>query len=210
VVSRADIWRQRIQRGQARLASRQDPRARLLERVVGAPTAEFRQWLEQPLAAAAVLVGLIERPDGPVVLLTERAAHLTHHPGQISFPGGSLGADETPIDAALREAAEEVGLASAQAQLLGTLPAQMTGSGFSVAPVVALLADDFEPVADPAEVASVFELPLSTMTLPGRRQRTAHERRGTRFESEEFHWMEYRIWGATAHILIDLLEVIDE
>jgi 8-oxo-dGTP pyrophosphatase MutT (NUDIX family) len=210
VASRADIWRQRIQRGQSRLASRQDPRARLLERVVGAPSTEFRQWLEQPLAAAAVLVGLIERPGGPVVLLTERAAHLTHHPGQISFPGGSQNADETLVDAALREAAEEVGLARSQASLLGTLPTQMTGTGFSVAPVIALLADDFEPVADPAEVATVFELPLAPIAMPGNRQRTAHERRGTRFESEEFTWMHYRIWGATAHILVDLLEVINE
>jgi 8-oxo-dGTP pyrophosphatase MutT (NUDIX family) len=202
-------WRRRIQRGQSRLAVAEDPKARLLERVVGTPSAEFHAWLAQPLATAAVLVGLIERPGGPVVLLTERAAHLTHHPGQIAFPGGSLAAAESPADAALREACEEVGLPSTQVSVLGQLPPQMTGSGFIVSPVMALLADDFVPVPDPAEVAAVFELPVRRLRSAGWR-RITHERRGTRFSSDELLWSGYRIWGATAHILADFLEVIDE
>jgi 8-oxo-dGTP pyrophosphatase MutT (NUDIX family) len=165
----------------------------LLQRVIGTPTDDFRAWLDLPLSAAAVLVGLLERPDGPAVLLTERAAHLAHHPGQISFPGGRLNAGETVEQAALREAAEEVGLRSGQAEILAELPAQMTGSGFAVTPVLALLAGDFEPQPDPAEVASVFELPLAHLRSGRSRREFAHQRSGTRFLSEEFAYGPHRI-----------------
>ena len=208
MASRAEIWRRRLLRGREQSRQPRDPRERLLQRVVGTPSPDFNAWLEAPLAQAAVLVGLIEREAGPAVLLTERARHLPRHAGQISFPGGRLNEGESVQQAALREADEEVGLNPSQVSIVDRLPDQLTGTGFAVAPILAVLAADFEPQPDPAEVASVFELPLAHISETNRR-RVEHERWGTQFVSEEFDFEGRRIWGATATILIDLMKELD-
>lgn len=208
MASRAEVWRRRLLRGRESSGQPHDPRERLLQRVVGTPSADFYSWLDAPLSPAAVLVGLIEREAGPAVLLTERALHLPRHAGQISFPGGRLNEGESVQQAALREADEEVGLSPTQVNIIDRLPDQLTGTGFAVAPILAVVAADFEPRPDPTEVASVFELPLAHIGETSRR-RVAHERWGTQFVSEEFDYQGHRIWGATATILIDLMKDLD-
>lgn len=208
MASRADAWQRRIRR---RLADPPpaDARALLCRRIVGPASPELDARLAEPARAAAVLIGLMERGGGPGLLLTHRAWHLPYHPGQIALPGGRLMANESPEAAALREAGEEVGLAAGQVELLGRLPAQLTGTGFEVTPVVGWLDPGFEPVPDPAEVQSVFEVPIGHLLAAGNRQRRIQVRWGTRFVSDEFYFEAHRIWGATAAILNHFFEVID-
>lgn len=187
-----------------------DAKTMLLANVVGEPSEELQALLCAPNQEAAVLVGLVERPGGIHLLLTERAIHLEHHPGQISFPGGRLtDTNEDYIAAALREASEEVGLPPHQVDVLGRLPPRLTGTGFSVTPVVGWLADAFVAEPDPAEVKSAFEAPLEHLLKAENQRCMTRERFGTRFISYEFYFAQHRIWGATAAILAQLFEVID-
>ena len=189
----------------------QDPAARLLERVIGAPTPELLAEIAAPRREAAVLLGLVDRGSGPAVLLTERAAHLAQHPGQISFPGGGLrSGGEDVVAAALREAEEEVGLAASQVEVAGSMPAQLTVTGFRVTPVVGWLDAGFVPRPDPAEVQATFEVPLAHLLAPGNRRQEIRERHGSRFHTDVFVYERFRIWGATAAILSRFLEVIHE
>lgn len=186
-----------------------DAGAALRARIVGAPSPEFSAWLEGPHRAAAVLLGLVERRDGPRVLLTERARHLADHPGQVSFPGGRLQHGESPEQAALREAHEEVALAPMQVEVLGQLPEQLTGTGFVVTPVVGWIDPGFEARPDPAEVQAVFEVPLAHLRAPASRRRSERVRWQTRFVTDEYRYERFLIWGATAAILRHFLEIIE-
>lgn len=164
---------------------------------------------ETALRPAAVLVGLVPRSTGWTVLLTLRHAGLRHHAGQVSFPGGRIEADDAgPAQAALREAQEEVALPPAQAEPLGWLDPLATITGFRVLPLVARLHPDIAPVADPREVAEVFEVPLDYLLDPANLQRLAVDYRGrTRYVLEyQPHVEGARIWGATASILHNLID----
>lgn len=210
MASSAEVWRRRIEQRLGGLPDDIKPADALLEHVVGAASAELQAVLAAPARAAAVLVGLIEREESIRVLLTERAAHLAHHPGQISFPGGRLDeSDADPVAAALREAWEEVGLAAPDVEVLGRLPPRLTGTGFAVTPVVGWLASSFEARPDPAEVNCAFEVPVEHLLAPGSLRQTTRERYGTRFRVGEYRYGTHRIWGATAAILTQFLEVID-
>ncbi len=152
--------------------------------------------------AAAVLVGL---EPGRGVWLTRRDARLPTHAGQVSFPGGKVEAgDGSVADAALREAAEEIGLARRDAEVLGRMDDFVTGSGFHIAPVVALLRPGMRYVAAPAEVAEVFCLPFAVLMDVAAPQR----RRAVWAGGERGFWVwfygDHVIWGATAKILVDL------
>lgn len=166
--------------------------------------------------AAAVLMALIERPDGIAVLFTERSPHLVDHAGQISFPGGRVeAADRDPVATALREADEELGLPPASVQVLGALPVHLTGTGFSVTPVVGLLGDAVELAAlrpDSDEVAGVFEVPLRFLMDPANHQRRVI---GAGTGRRTFYAMPYDaggrsffIWGATAAMLRNLYHLL--
>lgn len=157
--------------------------------------------------AAAVLVGLIPRAEGASVLLTRRNEALRHHGGQVSFPGGRVEpGDASPLHAALREAAEEVGLEPSQAQALGYLDPLLTITGFRVQPALVLVAPDFVPHPDPSEVAEVFEVPLDLLMDPDQLERITLHFGGRARHVFQYRYQPQRIWGVTASILFNLRE----
>jgi 8-oxo-dGTP pyrophosphatase MutT (NUDIX family) len=168
---------------------------------------DFRH-IESP-RRAAVLVPLIDRPDGLNVLLTERAAHLRNHAGQVSFPGGRLeGEHETPVDAALRETEEEIGLERGYVTIAGYLESHIIFTGFHVVPVVGFVRPEFSLQPNPKEVASVFEVPLTHILDPSN-----HGTRVRTVEGGEIHvynipYGERVIWGATAGMLMSLYRLL--
>ncbi len=162
----------------------------------------------KPPVDASVLLGVVMRSQ-PTVLLTLRTAHLSTHSGQIAFPGGRQDpGDADAVAAALRESQEEVGLDVSHIEVLGTLPLYVTGTGFKVTPVVALLDPAMRLQANPHEVAQVFEVPLSHVMNPANHCRHAVEWSGVRREwfsmpYEDNHQKRF-IWGVTAGILRNL------
>jgi 8-oxo-dGTP pyrophosphatase MutT (NUDIX family) len=161
-----------------------------------------------PLRAAAVLVPIVWHEAGAGVLLTLRSAKLTAHAGQVAFPGGRIEPGETAEAAAVREAAEEVGLDPRLPELVATLPEHQTGTGFRVTPVVAFLDPPLDLTPDPAEVQAVFELPLATVLDPHAPQRRRQEFRGRMREFWVWPHETQLIWGATASILVNLARVL--
>lgn len=159
------------------------------------------------LTPAAVLVPIVKREEGHTVLLTQRTAHLKDHPGQISFPGGRVEAqDASLLDTALREAEEEIGLAQACVEVLGYLPEYRTGTGFRVTPVVGMLTPPFDVNPDPFEVAEVFEVPLAFLLDPGNHQRHSLHYRGAMRQYFAMPYGDYFIWGATAGMIRSLAQ----
>jgi 8-oxo-dGTP pyrophosphatase MutT (NUDIX family) len=158
---------------------------------------------------AAVLVGLVERADGPGLLLTQRTEHLRDHAGQICFPGGRIEAADADVTAAaLREAEEEIGLDPGRVGVLGALPPYQTITGFRIHPVVGWVTPPFELRPDPYEVAEVFEVPLHFVLDPENHRRQNY-RRGSL--TRGYYVLPYRgrfIWGATAGILVNLARVL--
>lgn len=164
-----------------------------------------RRFTNRQPAAAAVLVPIVMR-ERPMVLLTERTAHLTTHQGQVAFPGGKR--DDTDVDAAdtaLREAHEEIGLARDLAEVIGTMPTYTTGTMFIITPVIALVRPDYRLALNDYEVADAFEVPLDFLMDPSNHRRHAIELGGVR---REWFSMPYAdegkerfIWGATAGML---------
>lgn len=160
---------------------------------------------------AAVLIGLIQRESGLHVILTRRTEALRHHAGQISFPGGRIEeSDQDPIAAALREAHEEIGLLSQHVQALGYLDSFLTITGFHVYPVVAKVSADFIPQADPNEVDEIFEAPLEFVLNPLNAKPIEIEYRGRCRTIVEFQYKQYRIWGATASMLVNFRKRIEQ
>jgi 8-oxo-dGTP pyrophosphatase MutT (NUDIX family) len=160
------------------------------------------------LREAAVLIPIVWHDAAPSVLLTLRAAGLSAHAGQVAFPGGRIEAGETAEAAALREAAEEVGLDPRLPVIAGELPRHLTGTGFRVTPVVAFLDPPLTLTPDPAEVAAIFELPLAVVLDPAAPERRRAEWRGRMREYWVWPHPEHLIWGATAAMLVNLAAVL--
>jgi 8-oxo-dGTP pyrophosphatase MutT (NUDIX family) len=155
--------------------------------------------------------------DEPMLLLTERTIHLSSHSGQIALPGGRADeSDASAIETALREAREEIGLQPEFAEVLGTLPVYVTGTAYSITPVVALIRPGFTLSANPDEVADIFEVPLGYLMNPAN-----HRRHEAVFDGVTRRWIsmpyaepgadprenaftERYIWGATAGMLRNL------
>jgi 8-oxo-dGTP pyrophosphatase MutT (NUDIX family) len=160
----------------------------------------------KPIRPAAVLVPIVER-DAPTVLLTQRAAHLPDHPGQISFPGGKIDAsDASPQAAALREAEEEIGLDPALVEPIGYLDLYMTTLGYRIVPTVARVAPDFLLTLSPHEVDDAFEVPLAFLMEPLNHQRHSRDWKGATRTYYAMPFGERYIWGVTAGILRNLYD----
>lgn len=161
------------------------------------------------LRPAAVLVAIMDRPQGPCVLFTRRAAHLRAHAGQVSFPGGSSEAsDQGPAHTALRESREEVGLDPQHIELLGYLDDYPTVTRFLVTPVVALVASEARITPDRAEVEEVFEVPLGFLLDERNYERRTIVRGEKRLPYWAVNYAGHTIWGATAGMLRNLLEKV--
>ena len=161
---------------------------------------------ERPIRPAAVLIPVVAH-DEPTVLLTQRAAHLNDHAGQISFPGGKIDpTDASPRDAALREAWEEVGLDPDFIDPIGYLDLYATGFGFRILPTVARVRPGFELRINDNEVESAFEVPLAFLMDPANHQLHSKDFRGVARSYYAMPFAERYIWGATAGILRVLYE----
>ncbi len=160
---------------------------------------------QRTLRPASVLIPLVEREQGLTVLLTQRTDHLHHHGGQISFPGGGAEeADTDPVETALRETEEEIGLARIHVQITGFMDLYQTVTGFLVTPVVGFVQPPFQLSLDAFEVAEVFEVPLSFVLDSRHHQRQSMMYKG---EQRSFYVIPYQnryIWGATAAMLVNL------
>uniref|UniRef100_UPI003BA9C383 CoA pyrophosphatase n=1 Tax=Stappia sp. TaxID=1870903 RepID=UPI003BA9C383 len=158
---------------------------------------------------AAVLIPVIDRSNGPAVVLTQRTDHLASHAGQISLPGGKIDeGDGGPVAAALREAEEEIGLSPSLVMPAGVLPTYLTGSGYRVAPVVGLVDTSARFVANPDEVADVFEVPLAFLMNEANHQRSSRMLDGKPRYFYAMPFGERYIWGVTAGILRLLYDTV--
>jgi 8-oxo-dGTP pyrophosphatase MutT (NUDIX family) len=161
---------------------------------------------DAPRRPAAVLIGLREGVQ-PRMVLTVRTDHLHAHAGQVAFPGGRSEPDDgDAIATALRESEEEIGLERELVTPLGYLDRFETISGFCITPVVARIAADAQLYPAPDEVAEVFEVPLAFFMEPANLRRYTMEFRGHQRSMAEFMHGGHRIWGATAAILLNLLQ----
>jgi 8-oxo-dGTP pyrophosphatase MutT (NUDIX family) len=152
---------------------------------------------------AAVLIAVTDRLD-PGVLLTHRPEAMRAHPGQVAFPGGKLDPGEDAVEAALREAHEELRIDPEQVRVIGASDRFVTGSGYDVTPVLALVPPDVRIVPNPAEVSDWFEAPLAYLLDPTNQVQKVGEWRGRRRPYIEIEWQGHRIWGITAAILANL------
>jgi 8-oxo-dGTP pyrophosphatase MutT (NUDIX family) len=156
------------------------------------------------LVPAAVLVPIVRAPE-PRLLLTTRTAHLRNHAGQVAFPGGRIDPDDGgPVEAALREAQEEIGLDPSHVELLGIADPYQTGTGYSVLPVVGSIAPDLPFTPNPHEVADVFEVPLDFALDPRNHLLREAEWKGRLRRYYVIEWQDRTIWGATAGMLVNL------
>jgi 8-oxo-dGTP pyrophosphatase MutT (NUDIX family) len=164
------------------------------------------------LTPAAVLIGLVRANGmGWQVIFTHRTTQVEQHKGQVSFPGGTAEAsDATAVDTALREAQEEIGLPRACTDVLGCMAPCSTSTGFLITPVVAAIRTPFTVHAAEAEVERVFTVPLPWLADPAHHERRLFQRLNGR-EEWVYFFQPYEgevIWGVTAHILVDLLSLV--
>jgi len=157
------------------------------------------------LRDAAVLIGIVARASGLNVILTRRPDHFNSHPGQVAFPGGRIDPiDPGPIEAALREAEEEIGLSPSLVEVRGVIEPFATGTGFKIFPVVGFVDSHFVAKINADEVAEEFEVPFAFLMDPKNHQQKTAEFRGRLRTYYEMPYGGQRIWGATAHMIVKL------
>lgn len=157
-----------------------------------------------PSVPAAVLVAITDRPE-PGIILTQRTETVSRHAGQIAFPGGRVDpGDADAIAAALREAEEEISLPASAVQVIGIADTYRTVTGYEVVPVVALVPPDLDLVAQPSEVAAIFEAPLAFLLDRENQMQRSAMWQGRERDYYEIAWEGRRIWGATAAMLVNL------
>jgi 8-oxo-dGTP pyrophosphatase MutT (NUDIX family) len=182
----------------ARLLQEQPPLAPAAELVPDwVPTTPFTR----PPVPAAVLIALVQRPEGYTILYTERSPDLRAHSGQVAFPGGKVDSgDADAAAAALREANEEVGMAPGDATVLGYMPTYYTGTNYLITPVVAAVRPSGPFVPNPGEVHSVFEVPLKRILAPETYGRFRITRNGREHTTWQIDHDGHMIWGITANL----------
>jgi 8-oxo-dGTP pyrophosphatase MutT (NUDIX family) len=187
-----------------------DPTLSLTAGLSPEQSALLRRNLPQDYLKAAVLIPIVERREGLTVLLTQRASHLTHHGGQISFPGGRMEpGDEGPLAAALRETKEEIGLDPRKVTLAGYLHDHLVITGFRVTPVVGFVSGDFGLELDRTEVDEAFEVPLSFVLDRANHRPRERTFAGVTFQTYDIPYANRHIWGATASMLVSLVRLLD-
>lgn len=166
---------------------------------------EDETYLGTPtLRDAAVLIAFTDRPE-PGVILTQRPQWLRSHAGQVAFPGGKIDpGDRDAIDAALREAEEEIGLHRRDVTIAGTTDAYRSGSGYHITPVLGVIPPDLTLDPNPDEVEEWFEVPLDILFEPRNYERHKAVWQGQLRRYYDMHWQGRRIWGVTADIIINL------
>jgi 8-oxo-dGTP pyrophosphatase MutT (NUDIX family) len=176
------------------------------DRFLGLPAAESRRYRHLVSATptpAAVLVPIVDHPEGLTVLLTERASDLRHHAGQVAFPGGRLEAgDADAVATALRETEEEIGLPRRAVEVIGYLPSHFIITGYRVTPVVGFVTPGIPLKLDPIEVAQVFEVPLRLILDPANHRPRERAIGGETTLLYDIPFGDHHIWGATAGMLI--------
>lgn len=171
------------------------------------PTVKHKLHEGRMLRPAAVLCGLVRRQGELHVILTQRPGTMREHAGQVAFPGGKIDqTDKGAVDAALREASEEIGLPREAADVIGSIDAYETGTGFRIQPIVAMIDEGFTPVPDPYEVEAAFEPPLSFLMDPANLQLHSGVWGGSERKYYAIPWQGRFIWGATAGMLKSLAD----
>ncbi|MEZ5759308.1 MAG: CoA pyrophosphatase [Emcibacteraceae bacterium] len=166
---------------------------------------------ELPLKASAVLVPIVERGDQLSILLTKRSAHLKSHSGQVSFPGGRCDDDDLHAMAtALREAKEEINLPQSHVEVIGAMEDYETVTGYSVSPVVGFVNPDFKMILQQSEVEEVFEVPLDFILNEKNHTIESIHWRGKKRYYYVFPHEQYKIWGATAAMLVRFARLVNE
>jgi 8-oxo-dGTP pyrophosphatase MutT (NUDIX family) len=174
-------------------------------------SASFNHLMPVAPIPAAVLVPIVDHSAGLTVLLTERAAELKNHAGQISFPGGRIEAiDDGPVAAALRETHEEIGLEALYIDVFGYLPDHLIISGYRVTPVVAFVRPGFELKLDRSEVTDTFEVPLDFLLDPANHKARRRKLGEGEIEVYDIPYGERNIWGATAGMLMTLYRLVSK
>ncbi|ERM56939.1 DNA mismatch repair protein MutT [Vibrio mimicus CAIM 1883] len=157
------------------------------------------------LRKASVLIGVVERQQGLQVILTKRAAHLRHHPGQISFPGGKYEeSDHSLQQTAKREAREEIGISEEKIHIVGQLPELVTVSQFAVTPILAFVESDYQIKLDHNEVDEVFEVPISFLLDRKKLYTGTFQLKNHRHRVFAIPYKQHFIWGMTAQIIQSL------
>ncbi len=154
---------------------------------------------------AAVLIPVTDRPQ-PGVILTKRPDDLRSHPGQVAFPGGKIDLGETPVEAALREAEEELAMPRRHVRVIGATDNYVTGTGFDITPVLGVVPPDLPLVPNPGEVESWFEVPLAQLFDTANYAQQSVWWGGAERRYFEMHYEGYRIWGVTAGIIANLAQ----
>lgn len=159
------------------------------------------------LRDAAVLIPIVDRPEGATVILTKRTESLRDHSGQVAFPGGRVDdTDPTPEFTALREADEEIGLRPDWVDVIGRMPDYRSGSGFRIAPIIGIVQPGFTLDINPDEVDAVFETPLSFLMDPRNHAKDSRVWNGIEWSYYDMPYEGQRIWGVTAGMIRSFYE----
>ena len=157
---------------------------------------------------AAVLIPITDHPLHPDIVLTKRAEHLSTHSGEVSFPGGKWEThDNSLIDTALRESHEEINLIPEVVEIIGQQPHHTSLWGLKVTPYVGIIPHDSEFIPDKNELDAVFRVPLSFLIADQRTRTEVYNRNNREWWSPVYHFDNYKIWGLTARILVDFLNM---